>query len=196
MPYLLKKLIAIRPVLVTAGYETQRIRQSFSSLPIKEKDDGTHYIDAWCIALSALDEVKVTPDFENSFYTIIQFRRHDRSIIYAQHERTYYYNGKAVAHNRHKRTGQANTKKKWDSLAEFRIQHPELVSKLEVKKSTRSYNNTKRILPGAVYEYNNKRYVLKGQKNNGTKWCGYGEEKYVLNKNCKLIKKNSGLVFV
>ena len=46
MPYLLKKLIAIRPVLVTAGYETQRIRQSFSSLPVKEKDDGTHYIDA------------------------------------------------------------------------------------------------------------------------------------------------------
>jgi hypothetical protein len=196
MSYLLENLNKIRPVLVTAGYETQRIRQSFSSLPIKEKDDGTHYIDAWCIAISALDEIKGFPDFENSFYTIVQFRRHDRAIIYAQHERTYYYNGKAVAHNRHKRTGQANTKKKWDSLAEFRSQHPQLVSKLTVKKSTRSYSNTKRALPGAIYEYKNKRYILKGQKDNGTKWCGYGEKEYIPSKDCTVIKKNSGLVFV
>ena len=196
MPYLLKKLMAIRPVLVTAGYETQRIRQSFSELPKKEKDDGTHYIDAWCIAVSALNEVKCTPDFENSFYTIMQFRRHDRSRIYAQHERTYYYKGKVVAHNRHKRTGQANTKEKWDSLTEFRTQYPKLVSKLTVKKSTRSYNNTKRTLPGAIYEYENKRYVLKGQKNNGAKWLGYGQKEYVPSNDCTVIKKNSGLVFV
>ena len=196
MPYLLEELLKIRSVSVTTGYETQAIRQT-SGLPEKQKDDGTHYMDAWCIAVSALKgNVKDSPEFKESFYTIKQFRKHDRAIINAQRERTYYLDGKAVAHNRHKRTGQADTKENWDSLAEFRTKHPKDVAHLTVKKSVRYYNNTKRYLPGTKYLYEGKEYVLCSQKSNGTMWKGFGQDKYVSAKKCKVIKNNEGLVFI
>ena len=196
-PRLLSGLMELRPVSVTTGYETQAIRRSTPGLPEKKKDDGTHYMDAWCIAVSALENgPKYEPDFEGVFHAIKQYRRHDRARIKAQHERTYYLDGKAVAHNRHKRVGQADTKESWDSLAEFRTKHPKNVSRLTVKKSTRSYNNTKRIMPGAIFEHKGKQHILQGQKNLGTEWKGIDMDKYVPAKSCVLIKKNTGLVFI
>ena len=101
-------------------------------------------VDAYSIACSILENPVVSiPD---THYEIHQFRRHDRAIIHHQTERTYYLNGKAVCKNRHKRFEQ-----KGDSLEEFAKVHPDLVSKLTVKKSRRYYNDPDRILPGAIF---------------------------------------------
>ena len=42
-----------------------------------------------------------------------------------------------------------------------------LLSKLEVSKSQRRYNNLERHLPGSVFLYKGKRYVMQGQRTNG-----------------------------
>jgi len=197
MPYLLEELNAIRPVSVTTGYETQAVRRTTPELLPKEKDDGTHYMDAWCIAVSALDGgAQYPPDFMDSFWQIKQYRRHDRANIKAQKERTYYLDGKAVAHNRRKRTGQSDGPNKWDSLAEFRKAHPEDVCRLTVKKSQRSYNNRQRVMPGAVFTYKGRQYILAAQQSNGTRWYGVGEKKYFPSKECNIVTHNTGLVFV
>ena len=153
-------------------------------------------MDAWCIAVSALENgVDTVPDFQDSYYDIRQFRRHDRARVKAQTERTYYLDGEAVAHNRHKRTGQSDTKENWDSLAEFRAKNPKAVSHLTVKKSKRSYNNMKRNLPGALVLYEGKRHVVTGNHNGrytlyGVKGNGISRSK------CQVLKKNTGLVFM
>lgn len=194
IPRLLKDLSGLLPLHVTTGKETSMIRQT-CDLPEKKQDDGTHYIDAWCIAVSVLEDYDEEPCFQGSFYEIRQFRRHDRSRIKAQKERTYYLDGKAVAHNRHKRTGQSDTKEKWDSLAEFRIKHPEEIGHLTVRKSTRSYNNMERLLPGAEIIYHKKRGIISGNHNNRYTMLaqsGGGIPK----KQCHIIRRNTGLVFI
>lgn len=194
MPYLLEQLMEILPISVTTGRETHAIRKT-CSLPVKEKDDGTHYIDAWCIAVSVLDRYEEDPDFEGSFYTIQQFRRHDRARVKAQKERTYYLDGKAIAHNRHKRTGQSDTGKKWDSLSEFGAKRPKDVSRLTVRKSTRSYNDMHRPLPGAEVEYEGRRYILSGKHNDRYMLMGVGGSGVPISR-CRLVKRNTGLVFL
>lgn len=197
MPYLLKELSELLPLNVTTGKETSMIRRT-CRVPEKEQDDGTHYIDAWCISVSALDDYDEEPCFRDSFYEIRQFRRHDRARIKAQKERTYYLDGKAVAHNRHKRTGQSDSKKSWDSLAEFRIRHPKDVSRLTVKQSKRSYNNTKRPLPGSEFLADDGSvHTLKATQSGNTKYWGWdNNEHYYSASKCRIIKRNTGLVFV
>ena len=191
MPQLLKELTKILPLYVTTGYETHMIRESVG-LPEKHKD-STHYMDAWCIAMSIIGTYEIYPDF-SGLYQIKQFRRHNRARIQAQKERTYYYNGKAVAKNRHKRTGQVNSKNPFPSLAEYLRDHPEHKGRLTVRKSTRSYNNMERNLPGTIYTDHGKQFVLRSQSN--------GIQLYSLDniyhniKNCKLKKHNSGLVII
>ena len=196
MERLLLELTKIRPVYITAGYETQKIRRTCLPYYPKAQDDGTHYIDAWCIAVAAcgLNDPE-HPDFCESFYEIVQFRRHDRAIINAQKERTYYLDGKVVAHNRHKRTGQADTKENWDSLAEFRAKNPKAVSKLTVKKSTRSYNEPGRVLPGATIRYNGNNYILKGNHNDRFILFSIGGSGIPKSK-CEIARHNTGLVFI
>lgn len=141
--------------------------------------------------MSIIGTYEVYPDFSELF-KIKQFRRHNRSRIQAQKERTYYFEGKAVAKNRHKRTGQANSKNPFPSLSEYLQEHPECKGKLTVRKSTRSYNNMERNLPGTIYTDHGKQFVLRAQSN--------GIQLYSLDnvyhniKNCKLKKHNSGLV--
>ena len=195
MPKLLRELPKLAPTFITTGYETHRIRESVG-LPEKQKDDGTHYMDAWCIAMSIVGTYETEPDF-SGLYHIKQFRRHDRARVKAQKERTYYYNGKAVAKNRHKRTGQADTKIPFPSLAEYLQEHPELEGRLTVRKSTRSYNNTKRNLPGAVYTECGTPFVLRSTQSNGTRLYEMDEDTdYHKAVRCKLSQHNAGLVYI
>lgn len=196
MPALLTALASGYETFVTTGWETKRTRAGYG-LPEKHKDDRTHYIDAWCIAVSAFTiKPADAPDFESSFYTIKQYRRHDRARIKAQKERTYYLDGKDVAKNRHARTGQADTKKPLPSLAQYRALHPKDVAALTVKKSRRSYNDMNRILPGAEIMYSGKRYVLHARQTNGTKYYAEGCKQYFPSKKCSVARHNAGLVFI
>ena len=70
------------------------------------------------------------------------------------------------------------------------------LSKLKVVKSYRSYNDKKRILPGAVFLYQGQRYVLGGQQNNGLYYYPYNTKKLMSSKDCKIMRKCSGLVFL
>lgn len=195
MPKFLQELPKLAPAFITTGYETHKIRESVG-LPEKQKDDGTHYMDAWCIAMSIVGTYETEPDF-SGLYRIKQFRRHDRARVKAQKERTYYYNGKAVAKNRHKRTGQADTKIPFPSLAEYLQEHPERKGRLKVRKSTRSYNNTKRNLPGAVYTECGTPFVLRSTQSNGTRLYEMDEDKdYHKAVRCKLSQHNAGLVYI
>lgn len=195
MPKLLRELPKLAPTFVTTGYETHRIRESVG-LPKKQKDDGSHYMDAWCIAMSVIGTFDMEPDF-SSLYHIRQFRRHDRAIIKAQKERTYYCDGKTVAKNRHARTGQVDTRNPFPSLAEYLQEHPEQRGRLTVRRSTRSYNNTKRDLPGTIYTENGRSFVLRATQSNGARLYGIDEgTDYHKTANCKLSKHNAGLVYI
>lgn len=184
IPYITEqlKLLFNGNLHLTTGYETQELRKKLN-LP---KD---HHIDALCIAMNGSG---VRPDLELPHVNLIkQFRRHDRAIINNQRERTYYLNGKAIAKNRHKRFEQTG-----DSLEEFAVNNPDKVSKLTVKKSTRSYNNPYRVMPGAKFLYEGKEYTLTGQITNGAYYKAYGSDRNFPAKKCKIIEYNKGLVFV
>ena len=197
MWYYLTALKDMMPVKITTGYQTSQTRKHYTTLPEKQKDDGTHYIDAWCIAVSALDNLpETTPAFDDSHYIIRQYRRHDRAIIKSQAERTYYLDGEVVAHNRHKRTGQSDTKENYDSLAEFRHDHPKDVCRLTVKRSARRYNNLKRPLPGSIFLADDGEHMLQSTQTNGTKlWAVDNKVAYYRASECTFVKRNTGLVF-
>lgn len=110
------------------------------------------------------------PDFSRT-HRIRQFRRQDRILIRAQVERTYKMDGKTVARNRRKRMDQRN-----DSLEEWyqkqadlygRKEAERLRSQLKVIKSYRRYNDPDRVMPGTVFLFRGKRYVLQGRITNG-----------------------------
>jgi hypothetical protein len=175
---LVEQLSKILPLNVTTGYETYRIRNDLDLM----KD---HYIDAWCIAVSSLTSYK-NPIIENK-YDIHQYRRHDRRIIARVLDRQYLVKKKVVCKNRHKRYGQT-----CDSLEEYAKNNN--LKNIEIKKGRHAYKNMNRILPGAVFIYNGKRYVMNGSCN-GYAIYSYTLEKAVNIKNCIFIKRNTGLVF-
>ena len=92
-----------------------------------------------------------------------------------------------------------------DSLHEFylelkrthgKIEAHRICSKLKVLKSTRSYNNPNRVMPGAEFLYQGERYVLRGQQNGGLYFLAEGSNKRLPSKECIITKRNAGLVFV
>ena len=202
MPRLLEILPEALPVYITTGQETHKSRIE-ASLPQKEKDDGTHYMDAWCIAVSALGErmcsiiTEAEPDLESCRHDIKQYRRHERNVIQAQQERTYYLNGKAVAKNRKKRCGQADSKNPMPSLKEFREDHPDAVAHLTVKKSKRSYTNPDKVMPGAIFKAKDGYHVLHSSQSGCTKfWAEDNKEHYYKVSGCEVIRRGTGLVFL
>ena len=68
-------------------------------------------------------------------------------------------------------------------------------SRLKVKKSRRSYNNPDRLMPGALFYYRGGLYVMKTQQNRGTRVTGNGMKASVDLKQCRIVKRNEGLVF-
>lgn len=165
------------------GVQTKAFRET-AELP---KD---HDIDAVCISCAGsgiIPKADMPEPFE-----IRQFRRHDRQLVRKQSERTYYLDGVPVCKNRHKRFEQKD-----DSLAEFRKTHPKQeIGRLKVKRSTRSYNDPDRLMPGAVFEYKGRQYVLTGTKNLGTRLLYEGcKASGVSAKQCRVVRHNSGLVY-
>jgi hypothetical protein len=195
IPFLVDELSRKYKVIVTNGYNTKHFRDERNI----KKD---HNVDAYCIAASI---VKDNPDFyldvPTTCFELKQYRRHDRSIIQSQRERTYKLDNKIVARNRRKRMNQ-----KEDSLHEWYIKTKQKVgklearrlqSKLEVVKSTRRYNNRDRRMPGTQFQYNKNVYTMSGQLSNGQYFRAAGDTKtnYPARK-CTIIKNNGGLVYI
>ena len=95
MPYIAEELINLfgeYHVSFCSGYETSLIRESLAA-------DKDHPEDAVCISLCGSGANEFT-DIAKT-YEVRQFRRHDRAIVKAQKERTYYLDGIAVCKYRH-----------------------------------------------------------------------------------------------
>ena len=189
IPYIYESLVqrfGEKHVHTCFGWQTQELRK-YAHL---EKE---HYIDAQCIASTPLN---IIPKQSNHIYKIKQFRRHDRAIINNQRERTYFLDGMAIAKNRKHRFEQEN-----DSLNTFLEQFPEkerrtICSRLTVKRSTRRYNNLKRLLPGCIFFYEGKRYVMTGQLNSGSYLRAYGmNNKNFKTSECKVFQ-SGGLIYI
>ena len=193
MPYLLKELVLLFPgsVYVTPGWDTKRFRESNSL-------DKQHYIDAYCVACSVLEDVKVS--VPSHVYKILQFRRHDRANIKRQTERTYKLGKETVAKNRHKRMDQKEPSlEEWFNAMREKYGEKEaetIRSRLIVKRSKRSYNNLKRPIPGSVFLFDKKKYILSSQLTNGKYYRGEGcgNINFPASK-CTILKFNEGLVY-
>ena len=134
-------------------------------------------------------------------YEIMQFRRHNRALIHSQRERTYKLDGTVIAKNRRKRMDQ-----KADSLHDWyiktkhafgTIEAHELQKHVTVEKSIRRYNNPDRLLAGAEFVHNGNRLIMSGQLSGGQYLRAVGDKKtnYPV-RDCKIVRKNQGLVFV
>lgn len=195
MPYLLNELDMRFPgqVFVTTGRDTKVYRDDHGIA----KD---HDADAYCITCSTLERQAILDIPEDSFH-IRQFRRHDRQRIKSQTERTYRLDGSVIAKNRRKRMDQKESSLH-DWFREMEKQYGrqmarQMQSQLRVTKSTRRYNNTDRLLPGTVFLYEGRQYVMTGQLSGGAYLRAYGEG----NRNfpaarVSVLSMNAGLVYV
>lgn len=195
IPHIYKGLVDIfgaDHVHLCSGYETSIVRKEIGLL----KD---HHLDAVAIYVACLGEVLANLDDLPECHWVKQFRRHNRAIVNSQCERTYKLDGKVVAKNRKPRFEQP---KNMPALSEAGLTQ-EQVSQLKAIPSRRRYNNLNRILPGASYLVDGKICVL-------TRQCCHGiylffkhnmidDEGNAIGKkakDCKLLKKNTGLVFI
>ena len=193
IPSLVETLAGLFPghAHVTNGWNTKKFREEHDL----EKD---HDVDAYCIACSHLEPED--PQAETEPFEILQFRKHNRAIIHHQTERVYKLDGVIIARNRRKRMDQ-----KTDSLEEWyadmvmehgKTQADAMRSRLTVRKSTRYYNAPKRTMPGTVFLYAGKRYVMTAQHANGRYYRAYGTEKKEFPAaKVRILRKNAGLVF-
>lgn len=177
---------------VTNGWNTKEFREKHDL----EKD---HDMDAYCIAASILKDVQ--PVMNTKPYEIKQFRRHNRANIHHQTERTYRYNGKIIAKNRKKRMDQkTDSLEDWfkDMTAKYgQTTANRMLSKVTVQKSTRHYNTKGRMMPGTIFLYQKKQYVMTGQLTGGAYYRAYGQEKKNFpTKNVQVIRRNAGMVYV
>lgn len=202
IPFICQKLEAEfgkEHVHYCTGRETSLVRRSIGYH--KTKKDQLHEVDAWCIGILSLRQIPENIPAFTEVHLVRQFRRQDRSLIKAQTERVYKLDGKTVAKNRKKRTGQ-----KTDSLKDWYQKQVEMYGKqkadcmrsqLKVTKSRRRYNNPDRMMPGAVFLYKGVRYVMRGQHCKGDYLQAVGmRSRDFPTKECKIVTQNTGLVFV
>ena len=167
----------------------------------KTKENQMHEVDAYCIGLAAIGADKVKRPSFNNVFKIKQFRRQDRQRVHYQKERTYYLDGKKIATNRKPRFEQkGNALSDWyKEQIEAYGQHEagKMRSRLTVKKSKRSYNTAKRLMPGCIFYYDGQRHVMTGQSSYGRYLRAYncGTKDFHASK-CQIIRFNTGLVFV
>ncbi|MDO9492651.1 RRXRR domain-containing protein [Acetobacterium sp.] len=198
IPYILEGYVALLGeghVFVTDGYTTHQMREAMA---LEKNHDQDAYVIA-CSILNSENEAFAVDTVESQ--EIRQFRRHDRAIIKSQNERTYKLDGVVVAKNRKKRMDQKD-----DSLQDWylktmrqwgRNEADTLRSRLKVEKSRRRYNNPDRVMPGAVFLYEKKRYVLQGQLTGGAYYraVGQGNRNFPA-KQCHIVAGNNGLVAI
>lgn len=115
-----------------------------------------HHVDAYCIAMTTVDDEMHMNDMLALPYRVIQFRRHDRQVCHqSMVDRKYYLNGKVVAKNRHKRFEQTG-----DSLEEFLDRNPNVRPEmLTVKEHKPVYKNMSRVRQGTVMQCGSKTFV-------------------------------------
>lgn len=181
----LVKIFGEDHVHVCFGWETKAQRE-------KLRFEKFHDVDAVCIASLA----NGSKPFEcPEAYKVKQFRRHDRTVVHSQRERTYKLEGKTVAKNRKPRFEQQG-----DALSTYLERLPpedrkSVCSKLTVTKSKRHYNTAKRMLPGTAFWFEGHRYVKSGQSHNGryTLAYGHGDKRFPSSK-CRFVQ-SGGLVY-
>lgn len=154
-----------------------------------------HWLDAYCIACSALPKGCFDKTINNHIqYEMKQFRRHDRQVCQQQNvSRKYYLNGELVATNRHKAIEQET-----DSLEEYR-NNGGVTDKLIVKEHKPINKRLNRILPGALMLVNGKLNVMvasKGLHNGKPDYYVFADGEKINPKKCMLIRKNTGVVFI
>ena len=177
------------------GFQTQGYRSTHDI----GKD---HPEDAVCIAAIGCGLNTVTDGL--TAYEVQQFRRHDRQIVKAQRERTYKLDGVTVAKNRTPRFEQPKDMPAlsvWyrnEVFAKGKTAADAELSRLTVTKSKRYYNDPHRLLPGARFMYQGKVYILYGNSNGGKRFMNKDipPKGYVSRSACKVLKHNSGLVYI
>ena len=201
IPYLVKELsnLFTHGCYVTDGQSTKSFRNAYGI-------DKKHAYDAYCIACSVLDESKTLISKNTISVTTIpifrylQFRRHDRQCCHKENvNRVYLLDNKKVAANRNKTFEQFD-----NSLTEYRETATEdEISNLVVKEHKPIYKNRKRAMPGSLFEYDGKAYVLKGTDGSYATKNGRKPQYYVdVNGfkhsyiKCKILKNNTGILFV
>lgn len=191
IPALTKNLSSLFPkhTFVTTGKSTYDYRAAHGV----NKD---HWLDAYCIACSVLSSDVCDSSINNRVpYELKQFRRHDRRALNnANADRIYLLNGKKVAVNRHKASCQTS-----ESLEDFRKIHPDYICKLNIKKRNSTYRNPNRNQAGSVFIVGKKVCIMQSIADSlyGRARVYYDTNKNrILARNCSLVKKNEGLVFV
>ena len=201
VPYIYKGLVerlGEENVFICSRFDTKNIRIAADL----EKD---HDIDAICIASMSTDSLPKKPEIET--FLIKQFRRHDRAIIKSQRERTYKAGSDTIAKNRtprYEQQGFALSQWRDEMLKTFSEKEVrQMISQLKVIPSRRYYNNTDRIMPGALVIYMPKGkpkipvgqiFILTSQLSNGQYYQYKG--KNIPSKDCLILKQNTGLVYI
>ena len=161
--------------------------------------EETCAMDAACAAAIRNHVDCIIPDGVEIF-EIRQFRNHNRAIIQAQTERTYKLDGEIVAKNRRPRFGQKGPAlSDWFAETEQREGREaalKKLSQLKVKPSQRRYNDLKRPLPGTLFRYQGKIYVLQAQRTKGRYFIPVGyPDMSIPSKDCEIIGFRS-LVYI
>ena len=177
------------------GFQTQEYRSTHDI----GKD---HSEDAVCIAAIGCGLNAVTDSL--MAHEVQQFRRHDKQIVKAQRERTYKLDGVTIAKNRTPRFEQPKDMPalsvwyKNEVFTKGKAAADSELSRLTVTKSKRYYNNPHRLMPGARFMYQGKVYTLYGNSNGGRRFMNRDipPKGYVSRSACKVLKHNSGLVYI
>ncbi|MFW6247278.1 MAG: hypothetical protein ACOC22_03860, partial [bacterium] len=128
-------------------------------------------------------------DLDNHMYGK-QYRRHDRSWVKRHEDRKYYVNDKIIAWNRTRRSSQ-----KKDSLTDFRKNDYTNVTVKPGKAVYRRSNTQRKFIPGDLIKYQNTIDVCKGWASTQCKVI-LENLGYVKKKDCQVIRRNSGMVFI
>lgn len=197
---------------ICRGWETAEYRKQYNL-------SKEHHTDAICVAAIGANIVLIGND-ESRPFEILQFRNHDRARIHRQTERTYKMFEEAENHqtSEGQTEGEAKNKGKWVVVAKnrrprfeqdekypalnawFEQQRKEFgeklattaLSRLRVVKSTRSLNDLGRVLPGAVFIHNGKRYIMTGNSNEGKYFRAYGQGKKNFSvAECRIVHRGS-----
>jgi hypothetical protein len=166
--------------------------------------EKTHENDAKIIALCDSLDLQDIENYKyidlNNHVTVKQYRRHDRAWVKRYEDRKYYITGqgkKVFAHNRSKSTVQ-----KTRGLDELKqeLKKRGIINKIQIiaKPGGPIYcrgNINKRFIPGQLINYNGDIDICRGWASTQCKVI-LENNGYVKQKLCKVIRNNSGLVFV